>query len=460
MNEMQILPNSPEARDIAYHFHGYTNAAAHAETGPMIIERGEGIYVYDSNGNRYIEALSGLWSAAVGFNEPRLAKAAADQMAKLPFYHNFGHKSHGPAIDLAEKLISLAPVPMSKVFFTNSGSEANDTVLKMLWYRSNALGQPERKKVIARQRGYHGVTIAAGSLTGLPNNHRSFDLPIDRVLHTTCPHYWKDGKGGETEEEFATRCATDLESLIEAEGPETIAAFFAEPVMGAGGVVVPPRTYWDKIQAVLDKYDILLVADEVICGFGRTGQMFGSHTFGMKPDVMVMSKQITSSYVPFSAFMMNDRFYAPIAEESGRIGVLGHGFTGGSHPLGAAVALENIAIIEERELVANARTVGARFHKKLDSLQDHPLVGEIRGVGFISALELVNDKAAKSVTGPVGALGGLLNAALLRNGAITRNLGDAVAFCPPLITSAGQVDDLFAIVKKSLDDVTRLVKEN
>lgn len=460
MNDTTQLPNSPEARDIAYHFHGYTNAAAHVDTGPMIIDRGEGIYIFDNKGNRYIEALSGLWSAAVGFSEPRLTKAAADQMAKLPFYHNFGHKSHEPAINLAEKLISLAPVPMSKVFYTNSGSEANDTVLKMLWYRSNALGQPERKKVIARERGYHGVSIASGSLTGLPNNHRSFDLPIDRVLHTACPHYWKDGEEGETEEEFASRCAADLERMIEAEGPETIAAFFAEPVMGAGGVVVPPKTYWEKIQRVLDKYDILLVADEVICGFGRTGQMFGSHTFGIKPDVMVMSKQITSSYVPFTAFMMNDRFYAPIAEESGRIGILGHGYTGGSHPLGAAVALENIAIIEERELVRNARLVGSRFREQLDSLQGHPLVGEIRGVGFIAALELVNDKTMKSVTGPVGYLGGLMNAALQRNGAISRSLGDAVAFCPPLITTEDQVDDLFAIVKISLDEVTRVVNEN
>lgn len=460
MNKMPHLPNSPEARDIAFHFHGYTNAIAHAETGPMIIERGDGIYVHDGNGNRYIEALSGLWSAAVGFNEPRLVKAAVEQMAKLPFYHNFGHKSHGPAIDLAEKLISLAPVAMSKVFFTNSGSEANDTVLKMLWYRSNALGQPDRKKVVARRRGYHGVTIASGSLTGLPNNHRSFDLPIDRVLHTTCPHYWKEARPGETEEEFATRCAGDLETLIETEGPETIAAFFAEPVMGAGGVVVPPATYWEKIQAVLNKYDILLVADEVICGFGRTGRMFGSHTFAIRPDVMVMSKQITSSYVPFSAFMVNERFYAPIAGESGRIGILGHGFTGGGHPLGAAVALENIAIIEERDLVENARVVGARFLQRLESLRDHPLVGEVRGVGFISALELVNDKAAKSVGGPVGQLGATMNRALTKHGAISRNLGDAVAFCPPLIMTDDQADALFGIVEAALDDVTKAIRAN
>ncbi|MEP2891733.1 MAG: aspartate aminotransferase family protein [Tateyamaria sp.] len=457
MTKMNVLPNSPEARDVAYHFHGYTNAARHEDKGPMIIDRGEGIYVYDTSGKRYIEALSGLWCCAVGFNEPRLAKVAAAQMAKLPFYHNFGHKSHEPAIDLAEKLISMAPVEMSKVFYTNSGSEANDTVLKMLWYRSNALGQPNKKKVIARQRGYHGVTIASGSLTGLPNNHRSFDLPIDRVLHTTCPHYWKDGHDGETEEEFASRCANDLETLIQAEGPDTIAAFFAEPVMGAGGVVVPPKTYWKKIQDVLNKHDILLVADEVICGFGRTGHMFGSETYGMRPDVMVMSKQLTSGYVPFSAFLVNERFYAPVAQESGQIGVLGHGFTGGSHPLGSVIALENLSIIEERGLVQNASDTGSYFRGHLATLLDHPLVGEVRGVGMIAAVELVNDKASKSVTGPIGHLGGMMNAALQKHGAISRNLGDAIAFCPPMITTPQQADDLFAIINLALNDVTQAV---
>ncbi|MFT3972135.1 MAG: aspartate aminotransferase family protein [Amaricoccus sp.] len=453
MNDMKNFEGSPEARDAAYHFHGYTEAKRHLEVGAMVIERGEGVHVFDNQGNRYIEGLSGLWSVGVGFNEPRLIAAATAQMQKLPFYHNFGHKSHGPAIDLAEKLISMAPVPMSKVYYTNSGSEANDTVLKMVWYRSNALGQPEKKKVIARNRGYHGVTIASGSLTGLPNNHRSFDMPIDRVFHTTAPHYWKEGQAGETEEQFATRCANDLDALIQREGPNTIAAFWAEPVMGAGGVVTPPATYWEKIQAVLAKYDILLVADEVICGFGRTGNMFGTITYDMRPDVMVLSKQITSSYVPFSAILVNERVFGPIAEESARIGVFGHGYTGGSHPLGAAVALENIAIIEERDLVGNVREVGGRFRGKLETLLDHPLVGEVRGVGLIAAVELVDDKATKSVTGPAGKLGGAWNAALQRNGVITRNLGDAVAFCPPMIITAAQADDLFDRAVAALKEV-------
>jgi 4-aminobutyrate--pyruvate transaminase len=447
------MPNSPEGRDIAYHFHAYTNLMAHAETGPMIIDRAEGVHVYDNNGKKYVEAMSGLWSAALGFSEERLVKVATEQMSALPYYHNFGSKSHFKAIDLAEKLVSMAPVPMSKVFFTNSGSEANDTVLKMIWYRSNSLGLPEKKKVISRLRGYHGVTIASGSLTGLPNNHRSFDLPIEGVLHTSSPHYWREGKEGESEEDFATRCAEELEALIEKEGADTIAAFFAEPVMGAGGVVVPPATYWEKIQAVLEKHDILLVADEVICGFGRTGKMFGSETYGIKPDVMVMSKQITSSYFPFSAFMVNDRFYEPVAEESGRIGVLGHGFTGGGHPVGAAVALENIAIIEERNLVEKAREDGAYFLKGLHALSGHPLVGEVRGVGFIAAVELVYDKETRDQGEKPGTLGTLFNKALQENGVISRAAIDIAAFCPPLVIKRDEIDHILGAVEKSLEMV-------
>ncbi|MEM9331770.1 MAG: aspartate aminotransferase family protein [Pseudomonadota bacterium] len=454
---MNHMPNSPEARDIAYHFHSYTNAIAHAEIGPMIIERGQGVHVWDNQGNQYIEAMAGLWSAALGFSEDRLIKAATEQMQRLPFYHNFTHKSHDKAIDLAEKLVSLAPVEMSKVFYTNSGSEANDTVLKMIWYRSNALGKPEKKKIISRIRGYHGVTLASASLTGLPYNHKSFDLPIEGVLHTTCPHYWREGQEGESETEFATRCAQELEALIQKEGPETIAAFFAEPVMGAGGVVVPPATYWEKIQEVLNRHDILLVADEVICGFGRTGNMFGCETFGIKPDVMVMSKQITSSYAPFSAFMINERFYEPIAEESGRIGVLGHGFTGAGHPVGAAVALENIKIIEERDLVEKTRENSDVFLAGLHRFADHPLVGEVRGVGMIAAVELVTDQEAKTAGDTPGQIGTLANKALLRNGVIIRNIQDSMAFCPPLIIEEAQIHQLLEAIEKSLDEVQKEV---
>lgn len=452
MNTIPNFKNTLVARDIDYHFHGYTDARKHQETGPMVIENGDGIYVFDHEGNKYIEGLAGLWSVGVGFNEQRLVDAATKQLQKLPFYHNFGHKSHEPAIELAEQLVSLAPVPMSKVFYTNSGSEANDTALKMIWYRSNAMGKPEKKKVISRLRGYHGVTIASASLTGLPNNHRSFDLPIDRVLHTSSPHYWREGRLGETEEAFATRCAEELDALIQSEGSDTIAAFFAEPVMGAGGVVTPPATYFEKIQAVLAKYDILFVADEVICGFGRTGNMFGSITYDIRPDIMVMSKQITSSYVPFSALMVNSRVFDPIADESNKIGTFGHGYTAGGHPLGAAVALENLAIIKERNLVENAREVGTHFLSRLEELKSSPLVGEVRGIGLIAAVELVDDKEAKTVKKP-GALGTLMNTAMQRNGLISRNMVDAIAFCPPMIITRQQADDMFEIVAKSLREV-------
>lgn len=452
---MTHMPNSMEARDIAYHFHGYTNALAHAEIGPHVIESGEGVFVTDNGGRRYVEAMAGLWSVALGWGEKRLVEAATRQMEKLPFYHNFGHRAHPVLIDLAEKLVDMAPVPMSKAYFTNSGSEANDTLIKMIWYRSNALGKPEKKKLISRLRGYHGVTVASGSLTGLPNNHRSFDMPIERVLHTTCPHHWREGRDGESEEDFATRCAEDLDALIRAEGPDTIAAFFAEPVMAAGGVVVPPATYWEKVQAVLGRYDILLVADEVICGFGRTGSMFGCQTYDIRPDAMVLSKQITSSYMPFSALLVNERLYAPVAEESGRIGVLGHGFTAGGHPVGAAVALENIAIIEERGLVAHAAQVGAYMRGGLADLAGHPNVGEVRGVGLIAGMEIVHPDPGIAGRLAPGRLGAALNGRLLDRGVISRAMVDAMAFCPPLIIEPREIDLVIDAVAAALDDLAR-----
>jgi 4-aminobutyrate--pyruvate transaminase len=450
-------PNSAEARDSQFHLHGYTNARLHEAVGPLVIERGDGVHVIDNEGRRYIEAMSGLWSAGLGFSEQRLVRAATEQMNKLPFYHTFTHKSHGPAIDLAEKLVALTspltPGGMSKVFFCNSGSEANDTAIKLVWYRSNALGKPEKKKLIARQRGYHGVTLAAASLTGLPNNHRSFDLPIAGVLHTGSPHHWRDALPGESEDAFATRRAEELDALIQAEGPDTIAAFWGEPVMGAGGVVVPPATYWAKIQAVLAKYDILLVADEVINGFGRTGKMFGCETYGIAPDIVIVSKQLSSSYMPIAALIANDRVLGPVLDESARIGVLGHGFTAGGHPVATAVSLECLRIIEEEGLVANAAVQGARLRAGLAALADHPLVGEVRGVGLIAAVELVTDKTARTALATPGQLGGLVNRAMQDGGVICRATGDAIAFCPPMIITGEQIDTILAVFAAALDRV-------
>jgi 4-aminobutyrate---pyruvate transaminase len=448
---------SAEARDIAHVLHGYTNLMTHQLQGPMVIEGGDGIYVIDNKGRRYLEAMSGLWCAGLGFSESRLIDAAVRQMRKLPYYHHFSHKSHNPMIDLAETLIRMAPVPMTKAYFASSGSEANDSAIKMLWYRSNALGQTQRKKIISRMRAYHGVTVASASLTGLANNHRSFDLPLPGFHHVGSPHHWRDALSGESEEQFASRLARELEELILREGAHTIAAFFGEPVMGAGGVVVPPRTYWAKIQEVLRRYDILLVADEVICGFGRTGNMFACQTFDIRPDIIVVSKQLTSAYVPMSALLVNQRVFEPLAAQSGAIGVFGHGFTAGGHPLAAAVAIETLKIIEERNLVAHAAGVGSYMQQRLRSLAHHPLVGEVRGIGLIAGVELVIDKAAKRACPQPGQLGALVSGLLTEEGCISRNMVDTLAFCPPLITTTQQIDEMVGMLERALDRAARQV---
>ena len=447
---MTVMPNSVEARDIAYQLHPLVDLRNYDKTGALVIERGEGIYVYDNAGRRYIEGLAGLWSVAVGFGERRLSDAAKRQMDQLSYYHIFAHKTHGPSVDLAEKLIGMAPVPMSKVHFTSSGSEANDLVVKLAWYRSNALGKPEKKKIIGRLKGYHGVTIAAGSITGLPRNHESFDLPLDRMRHVSCPDYAGSALPGESEAAFSRRMADELEALILAEGPDTVAAFFGEPVMASGGVYVPPENYWAEIQKVLRRYDVLLVADEVICGFGRTGAMFGCETFGIEPDVMVLSKQISSSYMPLSAILMNAKFYEPIADESARLGVLGHGYTASGHPVATAVGLENIRIIEERDLVGNCRRLSPLFLERLAGLAEHPLAKTWRGVGLIGALEL---KPATAPGAKPGAAGAALQAAALEQGVIARAIGDSLCFCPPLIITAEQIGAMFDAVGRALDTI-------
>ncbi len=443
---MTIQPNSIEARDKAYHLHSYTNARALERDGALVIDRGEGIYVYDNAGNQYIEGMAGLWSVGVGFGESRLVEAAAKQMAKLPYYHTFTARTHSPSVELAEKLIAMAPVPMSKAYFTNSGSEANDTAMKIVWYRANALGKPDKKKIISRIKGYHGVTIASASLTGLPNNHRSFDLPLARVLHASCPHYRAFKAEGETEAQFVERCAKDLEDLILKEGPDTVAAFIGEPVMGAGGVIVPPAGYWEAIQKVLKKYDVLFIADEVICGFGRTGEMFGTTTFDLKPDMITLSKQISSSYQPISALLINESVYQPLADESAKIGTFGHGVTAAGHPVAAAVALENIRIIEERDLTGNVRALSPKFLARLAAIGENPLVIETRGVGLIGAFELAPREGFA-----VGQLGPKLFAQMMEEGLISRAIGDSLAFCPPMIITEAQVDDMFDKVERGLE---------
>ncbi|MBL6946204.1 MAG: aminotransferase class III-fold pyridoxal phosphate-dependent enzyme [Rhodospirillales bacterium] len=436
-------PNSTGARDVAYHLHPYTDLARHRETGPHVIVRGDGVRVIDEEGKAYIEGMSGLWCAALGFSEKRLAAAAKRQMETLPFYHSFTGRVPNVIVDLAEKLIGMAPVPMSKVLFCNSGSEANDTAIKLVRQFNNLGDRPEKKKIIARKGGYHGVTMGAGSLTGLAHTHSGFDLPIPNILHTTRPDYFLEGQPGETEDDFATRCAEDLENMILDEGPSTIAAFFAEPLMGAGGAVPPPVGYFAKIQEVLDKYDVLMVADEVICGFGRTGQMWGSQTFGIQPDIITSAKALSSGYAPISAVIIS----APIAEAligtTEKYGIFGHGFTYSGHPLGAAVALETLRVYEEMDIVARVGELAPRFQAALRSFGGSPIVGNVHGVGLVGGLQLVKNKETREFFDAKSRVGIHVIECAQAHGLITRNLGDVIAFAPPLIISEAEIDEMF-----------------
>jgi len=453
--------NTPAARrDQSFHLHPATNLRAVQKEGPLVITRGEGVYVYDDEGRRYLEGMAGLWCASLGFSERRLADAAYRQMCELPFYHSFAGKVPAISTELAERLIRIAPPGMGKVLFANSGSEANDTAIKLAWYVNNALGRPQKKKIISRQRAYHGVTIAAGSLTGLAFAHEDFDLPIARILHADCPHYYRGARPGESEEAFAARLAGDLERLILREGPDTVAAFFAEPVMGAGGVIVPPATYFDRIQPILKKYEILFVVDEVICGFGRTGNMFGAQTFDLKPDIMTLAKALSAGYQPISAGLLTNELYDVLLAQSDKLGIFGHGYTYSGHPVPVAVALEALKIYEERDIVAQVRRVGPRMQAGIRSHADHPLIGEARGIGLIGAVELVRDKATKQSFDPKAGVAAYLVRRAQHHGAILRNMpGDVVAFSPPLIINETEIDEMMGCFGRALDDTWTMVKE-
>ena len=448
------------ARDQSFHLHPATNLRTVQKEGPLVITRGEGVYVYDDEGRRYLEGMSGLWCASLGFSERRLAEAAYRQMCELPFYHSFSGKVPAIATELAQRLIRIAPAGMGKALFANSGSEANDTAIKLAWYINNALGRPRKKKIISRQRAYHGVTIATASLTGLAFAHEDFDLPIARILHTDCPHYYRGAQPGESEEAFATRLAGNLEQLILREDPDTIAAFFAEPVMGAGGVIVPPATYFDRVQSILKKYDILFVVDEVICGFGRTGNMFGTQTFGLEPDIMTLAKALSAGYQPISANLLTNALYDVLLAQSDKLGIFGHGYTYSAHPVPAAVALETLKIYEERDIASHVRRVGPRMQAAIRSYADHPLIGDARGIGLIGAVELVRDKASRQSFDPKAGVAAYLVRRAQHHGAILRNMpGDVVAFSPPLIISETEIDEMMTCFGRALDDTWSMVKD-
>jgi len=447
-------------RDLAFHLHPATNLRAVQTEGPLVITRGEGVYVYDDEGRRYLEGMAGLWCASLGFSERRLADAAYRQMCELPFYHSFAGKVPAISTELAERLMRIAPAGMGKVLFANSGSEANDTAVKLAWYINNALGRPRKKKIIARQRAYHGVTVASASLTGLAFAHQDFDLPIARILHTDCPYYYRGAQPGESEEAFAARIAASLEELILREGPDTVAAFFAEPVMGAGGVIVPPATYFERVQAILRKYDVLFVVDEVICGFGRTGHMFGSHAFNLQPDIVTVAKALSAGYVPISGTLVSEKIYEILVGQSDKLGIFGHGYTYSSHPVPAAVALETLRIYEERDVVGMVRRVAPRLQAGIRSFASHPLIGEARGLGLIGAVELVRDKATKASFDPKAGVAAYLVHRAQHHGVILRNMpGDIVAFSPPLVIGEGEIDELMRGFGKALDDTWAMVRE-
>lgn len=448
---MTMLSNSLADADIANVLHPNTNMRQHERTGPLVIERGDGIRVYDNTGKEYIEGLAGLWSVALGFSEPRLAEAAHRQMLKLPYYHTFSSKSHEPSIRLAEKLVEMTPPNIARAFFTSSGSEANDTIVKMVWYMNNALGRPQKKKFLSRIKGYHGITVASGSLTGLPTNHRDFDLPAIPVHHLTCPHFYRFGQEGEDEAAFTARLLAELESVIAREGAETIAAFIGEPLMAAGGVMPPPVGYWEGVERICRANDILIVSDEVICGFGRLGTSFGCQKYGFTPDIMTLSKQITSSYMPLAAVLFSDAIYQAIADNSQKIGMFGHGYTASGHPVATAVALENIAIIEERDLMGNAARLEATFQAGLHAFVDHPLVGEARGAGLIGAVELVADKATRRPFEKIGRAGQIASAIGHEEGLIFRAIGDQLALCPPLIVTQDDIEEIITRMARTLD---------
>ena len=450
--------NSDYSRDIEFHLHSYTHPSTLSKEGPHIINKGDGIYVFDDTGKKFIEGMSGLWCASLGFSENELIDTITEQLKRLPFYHSFAGKTANPAIDLAEHLIKISPVNMSKVFFANSGSEANDTAIKMIWYYSLSRGLPNKKKIISRKRGYHGVTLAAASLTGMPYAQDGFSLPLDFALHTMAPDYFNEALPSENETTFSDRLAKELETLILEEGPETIAAFFAEPVMGAGGVIIPPETYFPKIQKILDKHDILMVADEVICGFGRTGNMWGSETFNIKPDIITTAKALSSAYLPISAVILSDKVYKPIESQANDLGIFGHGYTYSAHPVCAAVALKTQQIMIERDIISNVKKVSKVFGERIKNIcNNNWFISHSRSVGLIGAIEFGYENNKKfDIKKKIAAQSAKV---IQNNGVILRSLpGEVIGFCPPLIISEVQVNEMFDKIDDSMAAIHQIAE--
>jgi len=450
-----------EEMDLANMLHPSTWIADHLARGPMIMDKAEGVHVTDSKGKTYLDAAAGLWCVNVGYGRQEIVDAIAAQAAKLPFFHSFTSMANEPSIRLADKVMRHTPEGMSKIIFGSGGSDANDTNVKLVWYYNNLRGKPAKKKIISRERAYHGVSVASGSLTCLPVNHKYFDLPLPQVRYTKSVDMYRGKPEGMSEEDFSLYLANELEALILAEGPETVGAFIAEPVMGTGGVLPPPKGYFQAVQAVLDRHDVLMIADEVICGFGRLGSWFGSHHFGIRPDIMTMAKGLSSGYLPLSASAINEKIWSVLRDTSAEIGGFGHGLTYSAHPVCAAAALANVEIMEREDLPAKAAATGALMRRRLEeTLADCPIVGDIRSEGMMFGIELVQDRATKTAFDLGQKVSGRVQAEGYRNGLLVRTLPhrDVLAMSPPLVLSEEHVEELVSKLAASLATVADACK--
>ena len=447
---------SLDEKDKKFFFHPFTALKSHEQLGGKIIASGKGSTLVDTEGNKFLDAMAGLWCVNLGYGNEELSNAIGHQAKHLSYYHSFSGMSNDLASQVSEKIVEMFPVPMSKVFFGNSGSDANDTNAKIIWFYNNALGRPKKKKIISRLRGYHGVTVLSAGLTGLANLHDGFDLPLPLIKHVRPPHRLWEKEVGMSDADFADKLADELDELIQAEGPDTVAAFIAEPVQAAGGVLVPPSEYFPAIQKVLQKHDVLLIADEVVTGFGRLGKMFGTEVFGIKPDIVTLAKGLTSAYIPLSASVISEKIWAVLRDGSEKYGAFGHGYTYSAHPIAGAAALKTLEIIEREKMLEKTTKSGKLLHELLRAnFENHPLVGEIRGHGLIGAVEFVSAKNPAVAFPTSEKIGPRVAKRSMELGVITRALpaADTVAFSPPFVVTDSELEQMVTTVRKAVDDI-------
>ncbi|MFD2189462.1 aminotransferase [Pistricoccus aurantiacus] len=446
-------------RKVTFHASSHLRDFARGDAPGRVITGAKGIHITDKDGREYIDGFAGLYCVNIGYGRSEMAEAIYRQAMELAYYHTYVGHSNEPQIALSEKILELAGPGMSKVYYGLSGSDANETQIKLVRYYNNVLGRPNKKKIISRMRGYHGSSIAAGSLTGLDAFHKLFDLPIEGVRHTEAPYYYRRGDTQQdmSEREFSRYCAQKLDEMIQAEGPDTVAAFIGEPVLGTGGIVPPPEGYWQEIQAVLDRYDILLIADEVVCGFGRIGADFGSHFYGIKPDLMTVAKGLTSAYQPLSGVIVGDRVWQVLEQGTEEHGPIGHGWTYSGHALGCAAGLANLEIIEREGLTQNAAETGAYLLQRFrEEFREHPLMGDVRGVGMLAALEFSPNPQTRALFDPSLKVGPRIAVAALEENLIARAMpqGDILGFAPPMTINREEVDEVVARTRRAVDKVT------